>query len=234
MGQKKLGFALLVSSTALALVACGGGGSAATGFTDVNALKSAMANPTGTVSAETAVGVAAEFEAGSTSGYSAGLRQKLQAQSTTQACTEGGNISVSGNQNYARMSYNSCGEGGCVMNGYMNVLVNSATETDVSACFSVDINGVCADTGSAEFAFSGCMEASTDGSTFSYSYLIEFEGETYTVSGDYYGGSGSLTITGVNGSFTCSYTSDSGTCTSTTGESFEFTPASASETTTDG
>jgi hypothetical protein len=60
-------------------------------------------------------------------------------------------------------------------------------------------------------------------------YLVEYEGETYTVSGSFSTGSGSLTISGANGSFTCTYTADAGSCTGSDGSSFEFTASSGSE-----
>jgi len=230
MGQKKLGFGLLVSGIALAAVGCGGGGSPATGFTSAAALKSAMASPTGTVSAETAVGVAEAFETGSTSGLSAGVRQKAQAQSATENCSEGGSISISGNSNMAQEHFNNCGEGGCVMNGTMNILVDSASQTNVSACISADVNAVCADEGAVAMQFSMCIDTDSTTGTTEIKYLVEYEGETYAVSGNFSAGGGSLTITGSNGSFTCTYTADAGTCTGSDGSSFEFTASSGDET----
>jgi hypothetical protein len=231
MGQKKLGFGLLVSGAALAAVGCGGGGgSPATGFTSAASLQSAMAHPTGTVSAETAVGVAAAFQDGSTTPLPAGVRSKTQAQSGSEPCTNGGAINYSANSNMVQMSFSNCAEGGCVSNGTYNMLISSATETEVSACFAMDISSVCASEGSASAQFSGCMEVNAETGSFEYNYLIEYEGETYTVSGNYSSGGGTLVITGANGSFTCTYAADAGSCTGSDGSSFEFTASSGSET----
>jgi len=230
MAQKKLGFGLLVSGIALAAVGCGGGGSPAAGFTTAASLQSAMAHPTGTVSAETAVGVAAAFQDGSTTPLPAGIRSKTQAQSGSEPCTEGGSITYNVNENMIQMAFNNCGEGGCVENGTYNMLINSATETDVSACFSMDFSAVCAGEGTGDVQFSGCLEVNANTGVSEFMYLIEYEGDTFTVSGNYSAGSGTLTITGENGSFTCTYAADAGSCSGSDGSSFEFTASSGSET----
>src|SRR5690606_26982599 len=228
MGQKKLGFGPLVSGLAFGAVACGGGGSPAAGFTSASDLKAALQSPTGTVSPETAAGVAAAFEESSTSGIGASARQKAQAQSGSESCSEGGSISYNASQTMVQASYNNCVESGCTINGKLNILLESASETEVSGCMSIEASTRCeGDLVASNLAYSGCF--GIGGDSFTFAYLIEYEGDTYTVSGNYSSGSGSLTITGVNGSFTCSYTEDAGTCTSTTGDSFEFTASSGSD-----
>jgi hypothetical protein len=222
MGQKKLGFALLVSSTALGAVACGGGSAGpASGFTSASQLNSAMEAPTGSVEPATAVGVAQAFENSNSSGL-AGVRQKLQAQSASVACSGGGSISVSGNETSSNFSYNNCMEAGCTINGSGSVFVSG---TDVnSACFSYNVSETCVDPPiDIDLSFSGCLD-----SEFGFVYLVEYEGETYTVTGSYYDGTGTLEITGENGSFSCTYTADAGSCTSSSGETFSFTADSAS------
>lgn len=229
MGQKKLGLGLLVSGLAFGAVACGGGGSPATGFSSVESLQNAMAAPTGTVSAESAMGVAAAFEDSSSTELPAGIRQKAQAQSASgsEPCTEGGSISYSASETMVQMKFNGCGEGGCVTNGTYNMLIDSATETSVSSCFSFDATVTCPAEGSVNAQFSGCMDIDSTAGSFEFIYLIEYEGETYTVSGNYSSGAGTLTITGANGSFTCDYAGETGSCTSSTGEAFEFSSSSS-------
>jgi hypothetical protein len=206
---------LVLGSVALsfAAVACGGGPSGAGGYRDIGALKNAMESPTGTVEPTSAVGVAEAFET-SNSAPLGGIRQKAQAQSATIACTEGGNASASANGNNIYFTYNNCAESGCTMNGSGAMMVES---DGLSQCMSYDISAVCADVGSVEMSFSGCFSAEGD-----FSYLIEFEGETFRVSGSYAGGNGELSISGENGTYTCTYTGGTGTCSGSAGDSFSF------------
>lgn len=216
MGQRKLGFALLVSSTALAAVACGGGNSGAAGYTSLSALTGAMEAPTGTVDATTAVGVAAEFENSMTNGNYGGIRQKSQAQSGSANCSGGGSISVNVSEEHVFGRYNNCNEAGCVMNGTLNMFLTDSTAW--STCMSYDLAVACEGQAAVSATFSGCIDIGTG----SYTYLVEYDGLTYTVSGSYSAGSGTLTISGENGTFTCTYTEDAGTCTASTGETFSF------------
>ena len=229
MGQKKLGYGLLVSGMALTAVACGGGGgSAAAGFTSGAALTSAMASPTGTVEAATAVGVAQAFQASAEADPPAGIRQKVQAQSATQACPGGGSISATSSNNGMDITgqYNNCSMEGCVVNGSIGIFTGASA---TNACYSYDIDMTCTDQSlSASMAFSGCID-----SEFGFVYLVEYEGASYKVTGSYSNGSGTLSITGENGSWDCTYTADAGSCTGT-GGSFEFTPDSAAADDTEG
>lgn len=217
MGQKKLGYALLVGSAGLAAVACGGGGnSGAAGFTSLSALTGAIESPTGTVDETTATGVAAEFENSMSNGTLGGVRQKSQAQSGSAACTGGGSVSFNVDETHLFATYSNCNESGCVMNGTLNMFLTDTGEW--SQCMSYDIDAVCTDQGSVSATFSGCIDVGTGTMT----YLVEYEGMTYTVSGYYTAGTGELTITGENGTFTCTYTADAGSCTGSAGESFSF------------
>lgn len=246
MSHKKLGWVLMGSVAALGLAACGGGGgSKATGFTSGAALQSAMNSPTGTVEPETVGGIAKAFQASNESdGPAFGIRQKKQPQqsgSQTQECASGGSMTVSGTVNGdvydIKAQLNNCDEGtGCKLNGSIAIF-GSASEADeeFTGCFSYDVSGVCTDaletgaSGSVSLQFSGCIDTASG----SFVYLIEYEGETYTVSGSYSDGSGTLTITGANGSWTCTFTDDAGSCESSAGESFEFTADSGSDDETD-
>jgi hypothetical protein len=224
MGQKKLGFALLVSSSALTLVACGSGSSGgASGFTSASQLHSAMASPTGTVEPATAVGIAEAFQSSESSGLG-GVRQKLQAQSTTVACTGGGSMAISGSQNSATVAYNDCVlVPGCTVDGVGSTFIEDVNNP-TNICFSYDVSQACDDI-SVDLDFSGCIDVNLEGG---FAYLVEYAGETYTVSGSYYDGTGTLSIAGENGSFSCTYSANAGSCTSD-GGTFEFTPASADE-----
>ena len=216
MGQKKLGYGLLVSSAAFAAVACGGGSSGAAGYTSLSALTGAMEAPTGTVDAETAVGVAAEFENSMQNGDLGGVRQKAQAQSGSAACANGGSISANVSETHLFLTYSNCNESGCVLNGTLNTFLTDSG--DFSQCVSYDIDAVCEGEGSVSATFSGCLDVGAG----SFMYLVEYDGETYTVSGSYSAGNGTLTITGENGTFTCTYTEDSGSCTGSDGSTFSY------------
>lgn len=216
MGQKKLGYALLVGSAGLAAVACGGGNSGAAGYTSLSALTGAIESPTGTVDETTATGVAAEFENSMANGSLGGVRQKSQAQSGSAACPGGGSASFNIAETHMFIRYNNCGDYGCVMTGTSNMFLTDTAEW--GQCMSYDIDAVCEDQGAVSASFSGCINVATGTMT----YLVEYDGMTYTVSGYYSAGTGELTISGENGTFTCTYTTESGTCTASTGESFTF------------
>lgn len=208
------------------LAACGGGGDGGGGstpgtFGNVESLAAAIDSPTGTVDETTAGAVAEEFETQMSSDVSGlgGIRENVgtvrQAQTSTIDCSGGGNISVDGDETRASFRYNACNESGCLFNGEGVVFASGAG--DYSSCLSYDISATCDDGTSAQVTYSGCL-----GSEGEFVYLIEVEGESYTVSGYYSDGNGELTIRGANGTFTCTYTEGSGTCVGDGGDEFEF------------
>lgn len=209
-----LGIVLAASVGSLSLVGCGGGDSGAGGFRSIGALTNAMTAPSGTVDETSATGVAASFE-GATSSSLAGIRQKIQGQSATVDCSGGGSLSASGNENEVFFQYNNCTESGCTMNGSGAVFLTTSGE--FSECLSYDLTMACQDELSLSLSFSGCLNGSGQ-----FTYLVEYEGETYAVSGSYSNGTGELTITGENGTYVCTYTNDTGTCSGDGGESFSF------------
>lgn len=229
MAQKKSGWVLL-GGVALLAAACGGGGGAgskASGFKDVKSLASALEAPSGTVEAATAVGVAQEFQEslqGASQNPLGGARQKqlAQSQSATIDCPSGGNytanVNVNGDEVDLTADFNNCNmTEDCTYNGSYSYF--GSTVGDWSGCLSYDLDITCKQvSGSVSASFSGCLGASGN-----FEYLVEYDGETYRVSGSYSSGSGTLTITGANGSWTCSYSNDAGSCESSSGESFEFT-----------
>jgi hypothetical protein len=196
---------MLSLAASAALVGCGSGASGAGGYRDLGSLTSALEAPTGTVDATSATGVAAAFEESQGSGL-AGFRQKAQAQSASQACTDGGSVSASVNETAVYMTFSNCGESGCTMNGSGTIFLQDSGE--LTQCMSYDLSAVCADEGNVQLSFSGCL-----GADYQFVYLVEYEGETFKVSGNYAGGSGELTITGENGTYTCTYSGGSGSCT---------------------
>lgn len=200
-------------------VACGSDETSSSGPPSFDSLAARINAPTGTVSATTATPVADEFEKLSSSSLG-GTRQVQASQDmSAQMCTSGGSASVDSSGDAsggsARMSYDACCMAqSCCVSGTVDVVVNTnSTGTSTFAqCVSYDVSMVC-DNATATMNSVGCQ--GTDG-TFTYS--IEVEGKTYSVSGSYSGGNGTLTIKGANGTFTCTYTSGSGTCTGTDGE----------------
>lgn len=207
------------------LAACGGGdggGQGSGSFGSAESLAAAIEAPTGTVDDTTAVAVAEEFEAQMNSDVPdlGGARENVgtirQAQqSATVDCTEGGTISATGDENRTNVRYNNCREDGCVLNGEGTFFASGAGEYAI--CMSYDVSMSCDDGDSARVAYSGCL-----GDDGGYVYLIEVNGDTYTVSGYYSDGSGELTIRGANGTFTCTYAEGSGTCVGDDGSEFDF------------
>lgn len=229
MMEKKSGWVLL-GGVALLVAACGGGGgdsSKATGFKDVKSLANALEAPTGKVQPETAVGVAKEFQVsmnGMSQNPAAGSRQKelAQSQSATVDCEAGGSytvhVNVDGDAADITAQYNNCDMGtDCTINGSLASF--GSKMGDWSSCVSYDLDISCKEAAaSMRAAFSGCL-----GESGTFEYLVDYAGETYRVTGSYNNGNGTLNITGANGSWTCTYQNDAGSCESSAGDSFEFT-----------
>jgi hypothetical protein len=208
----------------LLAAACGGddegGGNASP--QSYEAITESMAQPSGTVDENTAGDIGEEFE--KVSGAApAGVREDQVAQSSgsqTIQCSGGGSISVtaSGSESAGSgtFSYNDCCESSCCLEGSGSVYYSSASTAEFTYCGSYDIDATCGGT-SSSVNFSGCL-----GSDLEWSYLITVDGETYSVSGTYSDGDGTLEIRGANGNWTCTYTDGSGSCTGTGGTSGSF------------
>src|SRR5690606_23898889 len=116
----------------------------------------------------------------------------------------------------ARASYdNCCATAGCCLDGKADMYYSTEQGATYSYCASYDVNYSCEGTSTA-VRYDGCFNA-----TGEVVYAIEVDGNTYAVSGSYSNGSGSLKITGKNGTWTCTYSGGSGTCTGDSG-SFDF------------
>jgi hypothetical protein len=221
----RLGTWIGIGLLAIAGAGCGGGGGSKTpaSYSDISA---SFAHPTGTVAATNADAVAKAYQTSLQSGLGSAAGRRLEqmssAQTVSQACPNGGTISVDVGQANASavsesFSYNNCCETvGCCLNGSGNLYYAGAGTATSSFCESFHITGTCSALPVAE-NFSYC----SDGTTGTISYLVEVGGESFAVSGNYSSGNGTLTITGKNGTFTCTYTNDTGSCTGT-GGTFAF------------
>lgn len=183
----------------------GGGGS-------YQAIAGALENPTGTLDKGNAVEVADAFENLQENGAPAGVRHAQQSQSQTVSCPAGGNYTVdaTGDQSSARgvFDYNDCCyEASCCYNGSGNFFFSNDQSAAYSQCFDYNIVLSC-DGEDANVDYQGCLD-----STGQMAYSVEISGKTFTVSGSYSNGSGSLTITDAAGTWTCTYTDGSGSCT---------------------
>lgn len=220
--ERCLGFGVAALALAGLGAGCGGGGSSGGGGSFA-AIQSSIAAPTGTVDETTVADVGAEFEKAASSGVAAGMRrdaQVAQTQSGTISCEAGGSMSSSGsgNESSGRVtaSYNNCCMiEDCCTDGVANIYYSSDQTANFMFCGSYDVSYSCQGT-TADVKYEGCF-----GSTGEWVYVVEVDGESYAVSGSYANGSGELEITGANGTWTCTYTNDGGTCTGT-GGTFEF------------
>lgn len=191
----------------------GGGGS-------YEAVAESIANPTGTLDATNARGVAEEFEQLSTANPGGTRQLQAQSGSTTIPCSGGGDITATGSGSQSSGSvvavYNACCEGGCCTDGTADTHVSAAGDATYTACISYDITAECAGV-STSVQFDGCIGASG-----SFVYVIDIEGQTFAVTGAVSSGTGTLEITGANGTFTCTYADYAGTCTDSAGAEFTF------------
>jgi hypothetical protein len=210
----------------LLAAACGGdddGGGGGSQPRSYQAISESMAEPSGTVDESTASDIGEEFEKASGATPAGGVRDDQVAQSGSQTiqCSGGGTISVSatGSQEAANISYsyNDCCESSCCMDGSGTAYYTSAADADFTFCGSYDIDATCEGT-SSSVNFSGCL-----GKDFEMQYLITVDGDTYAVSGNYSNGNGTLEIRGENGTWSCTYTNGSGSCSGTGSTSGSFT-----------
>lgn len=212
--------AIAVSS---ALVACGSSDDSKSGASgSYSEVANAVAHPTGTLSTTNATSVADAFEKAAAGSVASGRRlQATQSASQTEQCPNGGNItiSVSGNESAATedLKYNSCCESKdcCINGGGTFYFSSSSGSSDYTMCGSYDLNVACG-TDSGSLKYQGCL-----GTSGEWTYVVTVDGKTYSVSGSYAGGSGTLKITDSKDTWTCTYSDGSGSCTGTSGD-FSF------------
>ncbi|HVZ30926.1 MAG TPA: hypothetical protein VG963_00785 [Polyangiaceae bacterium] len=240
-----------VAFAALA-IAAGCGGSDSPKNDSFAGISESIAKPTGTVDATTVGKIGAEFDktnsagAGAASSF-ASVRGDEQVAAATGTksynydCPQGGTISATGtgtsdgNQASGHVEEHldkCCYTAGCCASGDANLYFSGSTSSasggsgnnsvtaNYSLCMNVNVATSCNDD-SFSGTFSGCL-----GAGGSWTYNIEVDGKTFSVSGDYASGSGKLTIQGANGSWDCTYSSGSGTCTGPNDDTFSFSSSS--------
>lgn len=216
----RISFGSTVLAISLGLVACGDGDGGskgkASGGQSYAAILDAVNKPSGTVSADTAPEIASEYEKIT----GAGAKQK-QAQNHSQSCTNGGTISIvaEGNQSAAKsvIDYDNCCEGACCLDGGGTWYFSNEQGSDYLYCGNYNIAISCDSADSdTTMQYEGCV-----GTNGSWTYAVRVNGESFAVTGSYYDGNGTLEVTGANGSYSCTYTNYTGSCTGSNG-SFEF------------
>jgi hypothetical protein len=213
----------ILVALASAFAACGSdddGGSRGGSFSDIT---SAIESPTGTVDETTAADVGVEFEKVVQAEVPAGMRrdaQTAQSSSGTVACPAGGNLTAAGSgdqsSGHSTASYdNCCVAANCCIDGAADIYFSTEQGAAYTYCGSYDLSYSC-EGSTTQISYEGCVSASGE-----QVYVIEVEGDTYAVSGTYSSGSGTLEIRGENGTWTCTYSNNSGSCTGP-GSSFTF------------
>ena len=179
-----------------------------------SAIADSLSHPTGKFESDNARAVADEF--GKIRGLGAGgTRPQANGSSTSVSCGVDGTYSVnvdSASQSSAHMvlSYNNCCYiADCCMNGGGDWYYSTTSSSSFSYCGSYDLTYSCYGE-NASLAYSGCFDLSGTGT-----YVVTVASMTYAVSGTYSSGSGDLKVTAANGSWNCSFTATSGTCTGT-------------------
>jgi hypothetical protein len=225
MFLKKL---ISVSAMSLAIYGCGSDddGGRGGGAADPDAVASAIANPSGEIAdADGAQGVADAFAdvLSNQAGTGGERRDGIDCSGASSAnfsceCSGGGSLDVdssnSTQESYeVTYSYNDCciSSGECCYDGGGWVAGTSSGSSDFNQCASFDGSIDCAGS-SATFSYSYCLENGT------LWYLVEYESESYAVSGYYDSstGSGSWTVRDANGTWTCTASNNTGSCTNGT------------------
>jgi hypothetical protein len=201
----------------------GSDGSDSSGTKSFSDISAKLAAPTGTVSATTAGGVAAEFEKTSSASLGgirddAGTRTLATQDMSSAMCVAGGTAQASGSGSASSGSVSvdlndCCVAEACCYNGSEDIIYSDGSASAAySICYDYAITGSC-EAESISVNASGCV-----GSSGAMVYSVTVSGETFTVSGAYSAGSGTLTVTGVNGTWECTYSGGTGTCTGTGGD----------------
>jgi hypothetical protein len=218
------GFAALIIVLGGGFAGCGddddGSRSRGGSFTNI---ANAIESPTGTVDESTAPEIGVEFEKVSQVSPASGMRrdaQTAQSSSTTQSCPSGGRFTVDGSGNsssaQATVSYEDCCFiEDCCFDGDGDMYFSSEQGADYTYCASYDLDYTCEGT-TASIQYEGCF-----GTSGEQIYVIEIDGETFSVTGNYNNGSGTLEIRGENGTWNCTYSGSTGSCTGSSG-SFSF------------
>jgi hypothetical protein len=207
-------------STASFVVACGGGKEEESepSGPSMGSISKKIESPTGTVDATTAGEVAMAFEEsmGVPTGGNREEAVNAQSQELPGVC-DSGTITVDADSSGAgSFAYNNCCIATCCIDGSGTVLYDTSGSGTYSICADYDISESC-DGLSIDVEFSYCVNSSGE-----MVYAIEVAGDTFAVTGSMSNGTGSLTITGENGTFTCNYTDYTGSCTDSSGGSFSF------------
>jgi major membrane immunogen (membrane-anchored lipoprotein) len=179
------------------------------------AVANAVEHPTGTLSSGNVVSVADAFEK-IESGAAGRRLQGGSTQTQTESCPSGGSYTVtasgSNSSGTADLKYdNCCYSEGCCINGSgaFYYSTDSSTASEYSICGSYNLTVACgSDSGALNYQGSG-----------EWIYVVTVDGKTYSVTGSYSNGSGTLTITDSKDTWTCTYTDHTGTCTGSSGSS---------------
>lgn len=193
------------------LIGPGCGGDEESSAPSFDEIANQYSSPTGEIaSAEDAQGVAQAY-AEVQSRQFAGERR---GESYEYACPAGGNCSVSGSgsQSGGSASYDCsscCYEAGCCWDGSGWMVYSSGGTETFSYCGAWDGSGNC---GGSSWSGSWSYCLASDGTL---SFLVEYNGGTYVVSGSYdlATGSGTWTVSSANGTWTCTASSGTGSCT---------------------
>lgn len=211
-------FILSIVATSVSLaVGCGGGKeeeeAPAGSLADISG---AIESPTGTLDESTASDVARAFEESNGVPTSGTRDDVVAAQAQDVPCGTSGNISVTADSSGEAfdISYDSCCEGTCCFDGTATGFVDTSGTATYTACYEYDLSSSC-DGVSIDYDFSFCSGVN------GIVYSIEVNGDTFSVSGSTVNGTGTLTVTGENGTFTCEYTDYAGSCTGDSG-TFSF------------
>lgn len=223
--KNSIGLVSVSVAAVFAFVGCGGSGSGSgsngSGLSgdSLESISNAIASPTGTVSADAAPEIARAFEEsqGIPTGAERDGGKVITAQDFAYECDGGGSIDFNFSDDglQSEFIYNRCCVlADCCIDGTGSTFSEEAGSLSYCSAFNIDY-----DCGGENFSlnYASCVDED-----FNITYAIEIEGETFAVSGSLFNGTGSLTITGVNGSWSCEYTEYSGSCASGDGETFEF------------
>lgn len=210
----------LLLGLAIAAIACGddeGGGGGGGG--SYAAIADSLAKPTGMLAQSNALDVAKGFEQVNVTG-AGGTRLYQDRATQKQTCPSGGSFTVtaSGTQSNARavVAYDGCCySAGCCMNGDADWYIATEGGSAYSQCGTYDIDYTCSGQ-VASLKYSGCM-----GTNGKWVYVVKVADKTFSVTGSYRSGSGTLTVTDAKGTWTCTYTNNAGSCSGSAG-SFSF------------
>lgn len=184
-------------------------------------LVASLESPTGVVSADSVVDVAHAYEQALLAPISA-FRAFYGGGDDAAVCPSGGSINVESDTRRRRQSAtitydNCCVEIDVCLDGEIGQYYSSESSAAYQYCASYDLSVTAAYLGGV-FWLRSTVCLSVSGLSL---YGIDIESGTFTVSGDYYAGEGTLEIRGDNGAWSCTFRDDHGSCTYA-GETFSF------------